>query len=60
MNWSVVVALVSLSFMDEREVLGFGGFHFWGFFWDTVVDDWNVDRSVPGTVFGFWSIVSWS
>lgn len=59
-GWCVVVALVSLGLMDEREVLGLGGLDFSGLFWDAVVDDWDVDGSMPGAVFGLWSVVSWS
>jgi hypothetical protein len=59
----IVVALVWLSFSNEWEVLGFLGFHFSGFFWNTIVsDDWVVEGSaVWSVVLGrCWSIVRWS
>lgn len=47
---------VSSSVVQGVQVEGLGVLDLWSFDWDSVVDHWNVLRSVPGSG----SLVSWS
>lgn len=58
---------VSTSASQSVQMSGLSVLHLWGFNWDSIVDDWNVLRSVPGPgsmvswSMGYWSVVwCWS
>lgn len=56
-QWSWTMARVSGNLGVSGSVESLGVLNFWGFDWDTVVDLWDVDGSVPLLC---WAIMSWA